>query len=58
MGNANIDALYAGGLRIKYHITFLSNFTFYRWCVTKVAHCSCIVLLKKSVKVLCSDLFL
>ena len=39
MANSNIDALYVGSLRIKYHISFLSNFTFYKWCVTKVAHC-------------------
>ena len=40
MGNANINALYAGSLRIKkYHFSFLSNFTFYKWCVSKVAHC-------------------
>ena len=24
----------------KYHISFPSNFTFYKWCVTKVAHCT------------------
>ena len=40
MGYANIDALYAGSLRIKISFFFLSNFTFYKWCVTKVAHCS------------------
>ena len=39
MANANIDALYVGSLRKKYHISFPRNFTFYKWCVTKVAHC-------------------
>ena len=39
MVNANKDALYAGRLRIKHHILFPRNFTFYKWCVTKVAHC-------------------
>ena len=39
MANANINALYAGTLRIKYHISFLRYLTFYKWCVTKVAHC-------------------
>ena len=40
MGNANINALYAGSLRIKISFFFfLSNATFYMWCVTKVAHC-------------------
>ena len=24
----------------KYHISVLSNFTFYKLCVTKVAHCN------------------
>ena len=40
MANANIDALYAGSLRIKYQIAVTSNITFYKWCVTKVAHCT------------------
>ena len=39
MANANIDALYAGSLRLKVSYLFLNNFTFYKWCVTKVAHC-------------------
>ena len=40
MANATIDALYADSLRLKkYHISYLNNFTFYKWCVTKVAHC-------------------
>ena len=39
MANATIDALYAGSLRLKYPVSFLNNFTFYKWCVTKVAHC-------------------
>ena len=25
--------------KYKHHISFPSNFTFYKWCVTKVAHC-------------------
>ena len=42
MANANIEALYVGSLRIKKnHISFPSNLTFYKWCVTKVAHCTC-----------------
>ena len=40
MANANIDALYVGNLRIKISHFFPSNFTFYKWCVTKVAHCT------------------
>ena len=40
MANANIDALYVGSLRIKKkHVSFPSNFTFYKRCVIKVAHC-------------------
>ena len=23
----------------KYPVSFFKNFTFYKWCVTKVAHC-------------------
>ena len=43
MANANIDALYVGSFKIKkYHIYFPSNFTFYKWCVTKMAHCNLI----------------
>ena len=38
MSNANIDVLYAGSLSLS----FPSIFTFYKWCVTKVAHCICI----------------
>ena len=41
MANANIDAPHAGRLRIKIAYYSLSNFTFYKWCVTKVAHCIC-----------------
>ena len=41
MGNANINALYTDRLRIKMSDFFLSKFTFYKWCVTKVAHCKC-----------------
>ena len=37
MGNANIDALYAGSLRLK--ISYFFSKKFYKWCVTKVAHC-------------------
>ena len=39
MANATIDALYAGSLRLKIFCFFLDNFAFYKWCVTKVAHC-------------------
>ena len=39
MANAYINALYVGSLRIKIHISFPSNFTLYKWCITKVAHC-------------------
>ena len=40
MANATIDALNAGSLRFKIiYFFFLKNFTFYKWCVTKVAHC-------------------
>ena len=41
MANANIDALYAGSLRITISYFFPRNVTFYKWCVTKVAHCIC-----------------
>ena len=40
MGNANIEALYAGSLGIKISYFFLRNYTVYKWCVTKVAHCT------------------
>ena len=40
MANTTTDALYAGSLRLKNPIYFFNNFTFYKWCVTKVAHCS------------------
>ena len=40
--NANIDALYAGSVRIK--IRYFFSEKFYKWCVTKVAH---FILLKK-----------
>ena len=40
MANANIDALTVGSLRINIHIYYPSNFTFYKWCITKVAHCT------------------
>ena len=33
-----IDTLYSGSLRIKNSIFFTSNCTFYKWCVSKVAH--------------------
>ena len=39
MGYANINALYAGSLRIKISYFFAEQFTSYKWCVTKVAHC-------------------
>ena len=37
MANANIDALYVGSLKIK--ISYFFSEKFYKWCVTKVAHC-------------------
>ena len=40
MANATIDALYAGSLRLKISYFFFNNFSFYKWCVTKVAHCT------------------
>ena len=40
MTNANINVLYAGSLRIKKHMSFPSNFTSYKWCTTKVPHCT------------------
>ena len=39
MANANINALYAGSLKIKISYIFPKNFTFYKWYVTKLAHC-------------------
>ena len=39
MANANIDALYAGSLRLKIAYFVSELFYFYEWCVTKVAHC-------------------
>ena len=40
MANATIDVLYTGSLRLKIScIFFFIYFTFYKWCVTKVAHC-------------------
>ena len=40
MANANIDALNAGSLRIKIAYFISEYLTFYKWCVTKVAHCT------------------
>ena len=40
MANVNIDVLYAGSLGIQISFFFLNNFTFYKWCITKVVHCS------------------
>ena len=37
MNNANIDALYAGSLRINVAYVFSELFSIYKWCVTKVA---------------------
>ena len=54
MANANIDALYAGSLRINVAYVFLSNFTFYKWCVTKVAHCTDLVCEKSIIR--CQDI--
>ena len=39
MANTNIDALYAGSLRIKIAYFVSELFSFYKWCLTKVAHC-------------------
>ena len=39
MANANIVVLYAGSLRINVAYVFSEKLTFYRWCITKVAHC-------------------
>ena len=39
MVNANINALFAGSLRIKIWYFISEKSPFYRWCVTKVAHC-------------------
>ena len=36
---ANINVPHTGSLRIKLHVSFSRNLTFYKWCVTKVAHC-------------------
>ena len=40
MTNVNIDALYAGSLRIKIAYFVSEYFSLYKWCVTKVAHCN------------------
>ena len=40
MANVNIDAFYAGSLRIKIAYFVSEYFSFYKWCVTKVAHCT------------------
>ena len=50
MANANIDALYAGSLRIKIAFFVSEYFSFYKWCVTKVAHCTCQVTEKYLLK--------
>ena len=39
VSDANIVALYASSLRIKKAYFVLELFYFYKWCVTKVAHC-------------------
>ena len=39
MANANINVLYAGSLRIKIAYFVSEKFSFYKWCVTKVAYC-------------------
>ena len=52
MVNANIDALYAGSVRIKVRYFFSEKF--HKWCVTKVAHC---ILLKKKHNLHLSRLF-
>ena len=40
MVSANINALYSGSLRIKILYFISEKLTFYKLCVTKVAHCS------------------
>ena len=40
LSDANIDALYASSLRIKIEYFVLELFYIYKWCVTKVAHCT------------------
>ena len=40
MAIANTDALYAGSLRIKIAYFVSELFYIYKWCVTKVAHCT------------------
>ena len=49
MANATIDALYAGSLSFKYPISSLNNMTFYKWCVTKVAHCKLLIINVKEI---------
>ena len=39
MAIANINAFYAGSLRIKIAYFVSELFYIYKWCVTKVAHC-------------------
>ena len=46
MSSANIDALYAGSIRLKIAYFSSSNFTFYKWRITKVAHCMVLMLLR------------
>ena len=43
MANANIDALYNGSFRIKIAYFLSEQFSFYKWCITKVAHCILVV---------------
>ena len=40
MAYTNIDALYANSFRIKIQYFFPNNFKFYKWSITKVAHCT------------------
>ena len=40
MANANTDAFYVGSLKIKISHFFSEKFTFYKWCVTKLALCN------------------
>ena len=50
MTNAKIDALYAGSLRIKFQISALSNYTFYKGIyLSKALTCMKIFLYKQEL---------
>ena len=40
MNNARMNALYTGSLRIKISYFYPEKSKIYKWCGTKVAHCS------------------